>query len=279
MSDNGTTKQESLETDKCSDNDSFRLKRLEIYLSFGKFILSIFISGLFVAYLNHQIQKKELQLKEKELEQQYLKNFVVEAMDDNLEKRVRFAHYFSALLGGMWETYYQDLKKEFESQKIEFEKKQKDYNELSQKVTYKLTEKFFNYLKNQNLPENILSDLEKLKSVEFISEEQFIEAIENVLGKEQTDKYKSAILEIVIKDQKKNVEAIKKLESEIMEIKENISPSILYDCNLFILKGKQDYNSENYSSAIKNFEQAKKRCPSMSEIDLLLQQSKEHAKE
>lgn len=92
------------------------LKRLEIKIGFAKFVLSLITTGIFAAILNHQLQNRELEIEEKNLQRDYLSKFINEALDDNLEKRVRFAHYFSSLLGEGWSKYHTDLVKQFEIQ-------------------------------------------------------------------------------------------------------------------------------------------------------------------
>jgi len=103
-------------TDKASPGAD-RLRRLELWLGFWKFVLASFVLALITAILNYQIQSRTVAIKAKEQEKEYLKSFIQQAMDDNLEKRVRFAQYFAALLREGWTEYYKELSKEFDAQK------------------------------------------------------------------------------------------------------------------------------------------------------------------
>lgn len=86
--------------------------KLRLWLNFAKFVLGTVALGIIATALNYQIQDKELKLKEKDLQQQYLKNFIDQALDADLEKRVRFSHYFAVLLKGNWSEYHKQLNAE-----------------------------------------------------------------------------------------------------------------------------------------------------------------------
>lgn len=105
-----------------STAETRRLDRLRLWLGFGKFLLGTVALGVMSAVLNKQIQDRTLAMKEQEQQQEYVKQFVNQALDDNLEKRVRFAHYFSSLLSGAWNTYYDGVTAEFRQQKEELAK-------------------------------------------------------------------------------------------------------------------------------------------------------------
>jgi hypothetical protein len=59
---------------------------------------------------------------------------------------------------------------------------------------FKLTEASFKELRNAGVPENVLDSLHPLQNQEFLLENELLEAVENHIGKEQTEKYKDLIL-------------------------------------------------------------------------------------
>jgi hypothetical protein len=103
-------------------NPNDELRRLEIWIGFWKFVLSTVVVGIFGTIINYQIQRKKLELDKQQREQEYLGKFIEQALDDNLEKRIRFAHYFASLtvsegLRQKWNTYHADLRAEYETKK------------------------------------------------------------------------------------------------------------------------------------------------------------------
>jgi hypothetical protein len=108
-----------------------RLKRLGMWLGFAKFVLGSVVVAVLSAVLNYQIQTRTVTIKAKEQEKEYLKSFINQAMDDNLEKRLRFAQYFATLLKEGWTDYYKQLDKELASQKEQVEKAKKEQINLS----------------------------------------------------------------------------------------------------------------------------------------------------
>lgn len=109
---------------------------LSLWLGFLKFVLGTVALGIITAVLNHQIQNRQLAAAEKIQEQAYVEKFVVQALDENLEKRLRFAHYFSSLLKENWSNYYADIKNEYnqaasdlENKKAELSVAEKEKNE------------------------------------------------------------------------------------------------------------------------------------------------------
>ena len=117
-----------------------KLESLKLWLNFAKFLLGTVAIGVITATLNYQIQQKELILKEKDLQQQYLKNFIEEALDENLEKRVRFSHYFSTLLQDKWIQYYTDLKTELSEKRVLLKEKEANLQKTQQPRADQLTE-------------------------------------------------------------------------------------------------------------------------------------------
>ncbi len=87
----------------------YKIKKLSIWVGFLKFVMGTVIVGLVTAGLNQQIQNRTLAQKEKEQEQQYVAQFIENALNERLVHRHRFAHYFSTLLGGNWQNYYADI--------------------------------------------------------------------------------------------------------------------------------------------------------------------------
>ena len=71
-------------------------------------------------------------------------------------------------------------------------------------VTYKLCDKSLNKLKNKGLPDNILVKLNKLSEIEFKGEVEFIDYINQTIGNENAEIYKSIILDY----SKNNLETI-----------------------------------------------------------------------
>ena len=76
-------------------------ERLKLWLNFWKFILSSVVISGGIAIATTVITAKEkstqLEIQVNQQEQEYLTSFLEKAMDDNLEKRRRFAQYFAAL--------------------------------------------------------------------------------------------------------------------------------------------------------------------------------------
>ena len=71
-------------------------------------------------------------MKQKEQEQEYLRNFINLALDDKLEKRVRFAQYFSSLLEGKWINYYENIKSEYNNDLNKIIEKQEQLSRLTE---------------------------------------------------------------------------------------------------------------------------------------------------
>ena len=105
------------------------LKRYEARLNFWKAIVISGVVALLIAGLNHQISLRELNIEQEKTtrtldrekqktENAYLAQFLTEALGDNLERRVRFAHYFYTLtddgkVRDRWKIYYDQLNDEF----------------------------------------------------------------------------------------------------------------------------------------------------------------------
>lgn len=110
------------------EKEKLRLEKLRLRLNFWKFVLGTVAIGILTAVINWQIQikqinidqqqtERELQLKQLESDREFLGRFVETALDENLEARLRFAHYFASLTvsqeqKSLWNSYYEDLKVE-----------------------------------------------------------------------------------------------------------------------------------------------------------------------
>lgn len=94
-----------------------RLKneRLQLWFNFFRFILGTLIIGGISLGINWQVQMFQLKQEREAREAEYLARFIEEALDVNLDKRLRFAHYFKSLtlsedVQDRWETYYRELR-------------------------------------------------------------------------------------------------------------------------------------------------------------------------
>ena len=104
------------------------VEKLKIWVGFAKFILGTVAVGGATVYLNAEIQSQTLKSEERKFnqrleldklknEQQALGRYVGLALDKDLQKRIRFAHYFSTLtsskeLKSKWDIYLAALRKE-----------------------------------------------------------------------------------------------------------------------------------------------------------------------
>lgn len=94
--------------------------RLKILLGFARFFLGTFALALVTLLVNREIQKREIDLKE----QEQIGKFLDQALDINVEARLRFAQYFSNVtrsdeLRKRWDEYYKVVKAEYEDRKKE----------------------------------------------------------------------------------------------------------------------------------------------------------------
>lgn len=94
-----------------------RLERLKLWLGFAKFLVGTVALGILTAYINYQIQSRKLDLAQRKEEIASLGNYIKYALDKDIDKRIKFAHYFATLtisedIGGHWRQYLQDLQNE-----------------------------------------------------------------------------------------------------------------------------------------------------------------------
>ena len=90
-------------------------ERLTIWMGFVKFLLGTFAIGLATLLINSEIQEREVELKEMEM----IGNFVEYATSEEIDKRLRFAHYFSIVTRSDdrktgWESYFKSIQDEVE---------------------------------------------------------------------------------------------------------------------------------------------------------------------
>ena len=88
--------------------------KLKIWLGFSKFILGTFILGICGLLINCSIEDRQLKLKESVREEQSLEKFLGHAVDQSIDKRIRFAHYFSRVSTHedkrkLWTNFYNEL--------------------------------------------------------------------------------------------------------------------------------------------------------------------------
>jgi hypothetical protein len=127
--------------------ERLKLERLKIYGKMITVLISVIFGTFGVALINYTIQKRQieqqqlkneaqLQLQEKkaeadrrQAEMKYLGDYLSYALEDSIDKRLRFAGYFSALtispdLQAKWKNYYKNLESSLnESFKLEEELK------------------------------------------------------------------------------------------------------------------------------------------------------------
>ncbi len=69
---------------------------------------------------------------------------------------------------------------------------------LFEPIGFKLTGFDMQKLLDEGIPENVVGSLKRLKDQEFIEEEEFLNAIEDQIGNEQTDTYQEFILKYAV---------------------------------------------------------------------------------
>jgi len=156
------------------EKERIKLERLKVY---GK-ILTVFISiglGTFaVAFINYSYQKSQLQLQEKkseaelklqmekagadrrQAEMKYLGEFIIYALEDNIDIRIRFAEYFAKLtiskdLRQKWEDYHKGLVRLVEK-RDNIEKKIKEAENTTEKNRIDELARDLAYLQQQLKP-------------------------------------------------------------------------------------------------------------------------------
>jgi antitoxin component YwqK of YwqJK toxin-antitoxin module len=99
-------------------------ERLKIWLSFWKWFLSAFIitGGIAIttAIVNKKEKETQLQISINEQEKEYLTSFLENALDVNVETRLRFAQYFASVANSEqyrngWKEYLQIVTEEYKT--------------------------------------------------------------------------------------------------------------------------------------------------------------------
>jgi hypothetical protein len=101
-------------------------------------------------------------------------------------------------------------KEELEKLRARYTSNKKKSEEDDEKALFKLTELFYENLRKDGLPEDLLIKLKSIVNQSYTDESDFLEAVEKAIGSEQTFKYKSAIL----KSADKNILRISNSESK-----------------------------------------------------------------
>ena len=105
-------------------------ERLKIWLGFWKWLISSVVITGGIAWattiINAKHKDTELAIKVNQEEKEYLTSFLERALDDNLEKRHRFAQYFANVTSSNeykqgWKNYLNSIEKELEEVKAEKE--------------------------------------------------------------------------------------------------------------------------------------------------------------
>lgn len=102
-----------------------KLAKLKLWLDFWKFFLSTVVIGFSTTIINGQVQWYQLRQEREKREQEYLAKFIDQALDDSLDKRLRFAQYFSHLnltkdAKERWGKYYTELTLEASNQEVQY---------------------------------------------------------------------------------------------------------------------------------------------------------------
>lgn len=103
------------------------------------------VVGITVALVNLQIQETELDLEEKKFkaadqdakrnqEHEYLQQYLNQALHDNLQRRIDFAHYVSSItlneeMRELWTKYHKELEQELTDSRKDLKQKIRDLNE------------------------------------------------------------------------------------------------------------------------------------------------------
>ncbi len=72
--------------------------------------------------------------------------------------------------------------------------------DMASSMTPKLTNESFEILEEEGLPEEVLTDLKKMRNRRFRTEDKFFDKVEQFAGQETVDQYGSTILDAALKD-------------------------------------------------------------------------------
>ena len=117
-------------------------ERLQIWLNFVKFLLGTVALGVVTLLINSEIQTQRLEFEIKSKENDFIAQFVDNALDENLEKRRDFAEYFVRLTPTQeskkrWEgyrDYTQDLLEESERVTELIEERERELSSVRDKL-------------------------------------------------------------------------------------------------------------------------------------------------
>jgi len=109
--------QQQEDTSPTSDkkNEKVQIDRLPLILDFGKFTLGTVLIGIVTLLVNCRIQERQEEMTKLQNEREFIGKFVEQAIDENLEARIRFSHYFVTLTDPeddphkRWQAYYDYL--------------------------------------------------------------------------------------------------------------------------------------------------------------------------
>ncbi|MCI5194353.1 MAG: hypothetical protein D3915_14705 [Candidatus Electrothrix sp. AU1_5] len=111
-------------------------ERLKIWLNFCKWLVVTAGISWATVMINAKFKSTELEIKINQEERTYLTSFLERALDDNLEKRKRFAQYFACVTTSEkyqrgWENYLKTINQEINDIKKEKNKLLKEMSDKS----------------------------------------------------------------------------------------------------------------------------------------------------
>lgn len=94
--------------------EKIKLERLKVYGKIITVLISICIGTFGVAYINNSLQNKKLEGQLKKEEMENLGKFLSHALEEDIDKQIRFANYFAKLtiskdVQTRWEDYHSGL--------------------------------------------------------------------------------------------------------------------------------------------------------------------------
>ncbi|MEQ1531862.1 MAG: lysozyme [Methylococcales bacterium] len=119
-----TTKQYAIGTEHQLEFEKLRLERFKARLDYRKFVLGSFFAAIAIAAipplfqyatanLEHVKSQKELEVKQQTFRDEYIKEFLSNALNQDIELRIRFAQYFARVATEQsrkdWVDYLSDL--------------------------------------------------------------------------------------------------------------------------------------------------------------------------
>lgn len=105
------------------------------FLSFFKILVGGTSATIIASVISYHVQMAQIETKWLESNKEFTKSFITHALDENLERRHRFAHYFSCVIGEGWTKYYGDLDLEVQTKKKELAMLEKHVASSPEEVT------------------------------------------------------------------------------------------------------------------------------------------------